>query len=63
VVDVHAQIACRKAVHQSDANTDATLQAQKIADFFSSGTTRLDIYHTTALLSVEGRLHDVQVIA
>ena len=39
----------------------ATLQARKIADFFSAATSRGDTFRTPALLSVEGRAFDVQV--
>lgn len=39
----------------------ATLQARKVADFFTTATTRSDTYRRPALLSVEGRGHDVQV--
>lgn len=39
----------------------ATLQAQKVADFFSSGTAHQGLEKDAALLSVEGRAFDVQV--
>lgn len=39
----------------------ATLQAEKLADFFYAALNRKDTEHQPALLSVEGRNYDVQV--
>ena len=39
----------------------ATLQARRIADFFDTSTSSSDAYNKPALLTVEGRAHNVQV--
>ena len=39
----------------------ATLQAQKIADFFDTSTSRKDTFSQPALISVEGRSFGIKV--
>lgn len=39
----------------------ATLQAQKVADFFKAGAPGTEGFRNSALISVEGRAFDVQV--
>ena len=41
----------------------ATLQAQKVAEFFDASTSVAEVYTKPALLSVEGRSYGVKVLS